>query len=83
VLAADAPHMTGSMELARKTRKPWVSGGGDRKGKGLAWDRDERIGVPVEQRAFGAGVQAGGVLGARVVSGRILSLTEVRSTSTG
>jgi hypothetical protein len=85
VLAADAPHMTGSMELARKTRKTWVSGGGDggREGNGLAWDRDERIGVLVEQRAFGAGVQAGGVLGARVVSGRILSLTKVRSTSTG
>jgi hypothetical protein len=37
----------------------------------------------LEQRAFGAGVQAGGVLGARVVSGRISSLTKARSTSTG
>jgi hypothetical protein len=85
VLAADAPHMTGSMELARKTRKTGLSGGGDggREGTGLAWDRDERIGVPLEQRAVGAGVQAGWVLGARVVSGRILSLTKVGSTSTG
>jgi hypothetical protein len=50
VLAADAPQMTGSMELARK---PGLSGGGDggREGKGWAWDRDERIGVPVLTRA--------------------------------
>ena len=66
-------------------RKTALSGGGDggREGKGWAWERDDRIGVAPEQRAFGAGVQAGGVLGARVVSGRISSLTEARSTSTG
>jgi hypothetical protein len=70
------------MELVRKTG---LSGGCDRgcESKGLAWDRDERIGVPLEQRAFGAGVQAGGVLGARVVSRRMSSLTKARSTSTG
>jgi hypothetical protein len=52
--------MMGSMELARNTGL----GGGDggREGNGLAGNRDERIGVPVEQRAFAAGVQAGGVL---------------------
>jgi hypothetical protein len=66
-------------------RKTALSGGGDggREGKGWAWDRDDRVGVPPEQRAFGAGVQAGGVLGARVVAGRISSLTKARSTSTG
>jgi hypothetical protein len=65
-------------------RKPGLSGGGDggREGKGWAWDRDERIGVSLEQRAFGAGVQAGEVLAARVVSGRVSSLTKARSTST-
>jgi hypothetical protein len=74
--------MMGSMELVRKTG---LGGGGDggRESHGLAWDHDERIGVPVEQPAVGADVQAGGVLGARVVSGRISSLTKVRSTSTG
>ena len=75
MLAGDAPQMTGSMELVRKTG---LSGGGDggREGKGLACNRDDRIGVPLEQRAFGAGVQAGGVRGARVVSARISSLTQ-------
>ena len=65
--------------------KTALGGGGDggREGKRWAWDRDDRIGVPPEQRAFGDGVQAGGVLGARVVSGRISSLTKARSTSTG
>jgi hypothetical protein len=82
VLAADAPQVTGSMELVRKTG---LSGGGDggREGKGWAWDRDERIGGPLEQRAVGAGVQAGGVLGARVVWSRISSLTKARLTSPG
>ena len=80
--AADTPRTRGSNELMRKTA---LSGGGDggREGKGWAWDRDDRIGVPPEQRAFGAGVQADGVLGARVVAGRISSLTKARSTSTG
>jgi hypothetical protein len=83
VLVADAPPMTGSRELVRKTG---LSGGGDGRcegGNGLPCNRDERIGVPVEQRAFGAGFQAGGVLGARVVSGRISFLTKARSTSAG
>jgi hypothetical protein len=70
------------MKLARKTGPRGGSDGG-RESKGLAWDRDERIGVPLEQRAFGAGAPAGGVLGARVVSGRVSSLTKTRSTSTG
>ena len=64
-------------------RKTALSGGGGREGKGWAWDHDDRIGVPPEQRAFGDGVQAGGVLGARVVAGRIPSLPKARSTSTG
>jgi len=70
------------MELVRKTG---LSGGGDdgREGNGRAWDRDARIGAPLEQRAFGAGVPADGVLGARVVSARVSALTTARSTSTG
>jgi hypothetical protein len=82
VLAADAPQMTGSMELVRK---PGLRGGGDggRESNGWAWDRDQRIGVPLEQRAFGAGAPAGGLLAARVGSGRVSSLTKARSTSTG
>jgi hypothetical protein len=67
------------MELARKTG---LSGGGDggRESNGLACNRDERIGGPLEQRAGGAGVAAGGVLAARVVSGRISSPTKARVT---
>ncbi len=72
----------GVYELMRKTA---LSGGGDggREGKGWSWDRADRIGVAPEQRAGGAGVQVGGMLGARVVAGRISSLTKARSTSTG
>jgi hypothetical protein len=74
--------MMGSMELVRKA---WVSGGGDggREARGWLGTAMSGLGVPVEQRAFGAGVQADGLLGARVVSGRIVSLTKVRPTSTG
>jgi hypothetical protein len=74
--------MMGSMEMVRKAGLGGGSDGG-RESNGLAWDRDERIRVPVEQPAVGADVQAGGVLGARVVSGRISSLTKARPTSTG
>jgi len=69
------------MGLARKTR---LSGGGDgrREGKGLARNRDERIGVPLEQRALGAGVQAGGVTPERSLDQRMDALSRANEVRT-
>jgi hypothetical protein len=82
MFAADSRHTRGCIELMGKTA---LGGGGDGGSEGKRWarDRDDRIGVPPSQRACGAGVQAGGVLGARVRAGRIPSLTKARATSTG
>jgi hypothetical protein len=59
-------------------RKTGLSGGGDgaREDNGLARDGDQRIAVPLERRAVGVGVPAGGGRGARGVSARISSLTQ-------
>jgi hypothetical protein len=64
--------------LSGAFQKTGLGGGGDgaREGQGWAWDRDDRIGAPLEQRAVGAGVPAGAGRGARGVSARISSLTQ-------
>ena len=59
-----------------------LSGGGDGPERtGLSCNLDDRSDVPLEQRAFGAGVSARGALGARVVSAPISSPTRTRSST--
>jgi len=62
--------------------KRGLRGGGDgRERKGLACNLDDRSDVPLEQRAFGAGVSGRAALGARVVSAPISSPTRIRSST--
>ena len=63
-------------------RKTGLSGGGGcgREGKGLACNLEAILPSSFERRAFGEGVQAGGVPGARVVSPAQDSLDQHRAT---
>jgi hypothetical protein len=72
----------GLRKIADLAHKTGLSGGIDgRERRRSACNLDHRIGGPLEQRAFGTGVQARGALGARVVSARISSPTRTRSST--
>ena len=70
------------MQDADLVRKTGLSGGGEgRESNGLACNLDDRSDVPLERRAYAAGVSGRGALGARVVSAPISSPTRTRSST--